>query len=143
MRYRMMKMGVLAVALTIFASGAVAQHEEHHPEGQGTESQTTQPKAQNPTQPGMMGGGMMMMMMGQNRQMSDNISKIMQNMAAMQNEKDPAKMRSMVAAQSTMMQQMRDQMMQQSGMMQGMSAMMQGCPMMGGSGQPPAPGPAK
>jgi hypothetical protein len=79
----------------------------------------------------MMGGGMMAMMMGKNQQMSQTMDKMMQNMAAMQNEKDPAKMKAMMAAQSAMMQQMRDQMMQQAGMMQGMSAMMKGCPMMG------------
>jgi hypothetical protein len=140
----MMKMGMLAAGLTVFATGAAAQHEEHHPEEQATQSQATQPKTQNPAQPGtmgpgMMGGGMMAMMMGQNLQMSDSMNKIMQNVAAMQNEKDPAKMKSMMAEQSTMMEQMRTQMMRQGGMMQDMSAMMKNCPMMRAAGQTTAP----
>lgn len=143
MRHTILKMGMLVGILAVFAAGAVAQHEEHHPD-----SQATQPQAQTATQPGaagsgMMGGGMMgmmmNMMMGQNQQMSATMNKMTENLAAMQNEKDPARMKSMMAQQSTMMQQMRDQMMQQSGMMQGMSAMMQGGPMTGARGQTTAP----
>ena len=92
----------------------------------------------------MMGGGMMAMMMGQNQQMSDNMNKMMQNMAAMQAEKDPAKMKAMMAEQSAMMEQMRTQMMKQGGMMQNMSAMMmKSCPMMGAGGQTTAPAATK
>lgn len=140
----MMKMGMLAAVLAVFTIGAVAQHEEHHPEEQATQPQATQPKNQNPTQPGtmgpgMMGGGMMAMMMAQNQQMSDNMNRMMQNMAVMQKEKDPAKMKSMMAEQSAMMEQMRTQMMQQGGVMQDMSAMMKSCPMIGAGSQTAAP----
>jgi len=101
----MLKMGMLAGVLAVFAVGAVAQHEEHHPD-----NQATQPQAQTPTQPqpGMMGGMMGMMgqinqmnhtmgqMTAQHQQMSDMMTKLMQNMNAMQNEKDPAKLRAMM-----------------------------------------------
>jgi len=74
---------------------------------------------------GMM--GMMHMIMGQNQQMSDSMSKLMENMAAVQKEKGPAKMKSMMA----------QQMMQQGGMMQNTSGMMmKNCPMAGTTGQP-------
>lgn len=143
MKHTILKMGMVALMLAAFTGGAVAQHEEHHPEGQATQPQATQPKTENSMQPGTAGpgmmGGMMAMMMGQNQQMGDMSNKLMQNMAAMQNEKDPAKMRSMMAEQSAMMQQMRDQMMQQRGMMQNMSGMMSNCPMMGAGGQAMAP----
>ena len=69
--------------------------------------------------------------------MSDNMSKMMENMAAMQNEKDPAKMKSMMAQQSAMLEQMRSQMMKQGGMMQNMSGMMtKSCPMTGDDAKP-------
>jgi hypothetical protein len=86
----------------------------------------------------MMGGGMMTMM-GQNQQMSDIMNKMMRNMAAMENERDLAKMQSMMAEQRAMMEQIRAQIMQQGGMMQNMSAMMNNCPMMGMGGQTAAP----
>src|SRR5579863_249919 len=142
MRRNMLLPVLLIGGLAMFSVGAAAQHEEHHPE-----SQATQPQAQTPTQPqpgtpgtGMMGGGMMgmmmNMMMGQN-QMSDSINKMMENMAAMRNEKDPAKMKSMMAQQSAMLEQMRSQMMQQGGMMQNMSGMMtKSCPVTGDETKP-------
>ena len=47
-------MGMLAGVLAVVAVGAVAQHEEHHPDGRAT-----QPQAQTPTQLGTAGSGMM------------------------------------------------------------------------------------
>ena len=135
---------VLALAMT-FAGAGVAQQNESRPQSQG-------PATPSQTMPGMPGGsGMMMMgmmmgqMTGQNQQMSDNMNKMMQNMTAIQNEKDPAKIKALVAQQQAMMEQMRAQMMQQGGMMQKMSGtmtnmpgMMQACPMAGAGNQPPA-----
>jgi hypothetical protein len=51
---------------------------------------------------GMMGGGIMMMgMMGQmtthHQQMTELMNKLMQNMTAMQNEKDPAALKAKLA----------------------------------------------
>ena len=53
------------------------------------------------------------------------MAKMTQNMAAMQNEKDPTKMKTMMADQQAMLEQMRSQMMKQGGMLQGTSGMMQ------------------
>ena len=150
MRRKMIRMGMLAAVLAVFATGAVAQHEAHHPEGQAAQPQAQTPSPSQPgttgpaaTGPGMMGGGMMGMMMnmqGQNQQMSATMNKMMENIAAMRNEKDPAKMKAMMAEQSAMLEQMRSQMMQQGGMMQNMSGMMKNCPMMGAGSEPPPAG---
>jgi hypothetical protein len=135
----MLKMGMLAGVLTAFAAGAFAQHEEHHPQYQPTQEYKTQAQVQpgqaTPSSPsGMMRGGMMM---GQNQQMSDSINKMIENMAAIQNEKDPAKMKAMMAQQNTMLEHMRNQMMQQDSAMQNMSGMMmKTCPMMGEDTKP-------
>ena len=57
MKYKMLLVSILAAALSAFAIGAAAQHEEHHPDQQPTPDQST---------PGMMGQGQGMMgMMGQ------------------------------------------------------------------------------
>jgi hypothetical protein len=62
---------------------------------------------------------------------------MIENMAAIQNEKDPAKMKAMMAQQNTMLEHMRNQMMQQDSAMQNMSGMMmKTCPMMGEDTKP-------
>jgi ElaB/YqjD/DUF883 family membrane-anchored ribosome-binding protein len=145
MKHAILKMGMLAAVLGAFTVGAAAQHEEHHPQ-----SQTNQPLAQNvptpaPSQSGMMNGGkmadgmmgmMMNMMMGQvdqmmtqHQQMNDTMNKLMQSMAAIESEKDPAALKTKIAEHRALMEQMRGQMMQQGGMMQ---------MMMGGMGAPAA-----
>ena len=48
MRHKILKMGMLVGVLAVFAAGAIAQHEVHHPDSQATQ-----------TQPGMMGSGRM------------------------------------------------------------------------------------
>ena len=126
MRTKMMKMGMLAAVLGLFAVGAVAQHEEHHPQGQASQPQAKTTPSQ-PGAPGMMSGGMMGMM-GQmtkhHQQMSDLMNKLMESMAAIQNEKDPEALKSRLAEHSALLKEMHDQMMQQGTMMQNMSGMM-------------------
>jgi hypothetical protein len=155
MRNKSITIGVMAMVITAaFATRIVAQHDEHHAEQAAKpQAQTGATKAttENSGQQGMTGGGtmagkagmmsngMMGMMKGQNQQMSDAIKKMMENMTALQNENEPAKMKSMMAEQQNMMQQMRDQMMKQGGVMEMMSGMMQNCPMMGGKGQEKIP----
>ena len=141
MRYTILKIGMLLGILAVFAIGAQPQNQATREQKAETQSQAA------PSRPsGMMGGGMMGMMhtmMGQNQQMSETMSKLMENMAAMQKEKDPAKMKSMMAQQSAMLEQMRGQMMQQRSMMQNTSGtMMKNCPMTATTGQP-APAPSK
>src|ERR1700674_2113719 len=105
-----------------------------------TENQTSPPQAQAQAPPGMMAGppggmmsgrvgqamgqatGMTGQLMNRNQQMSDTMDKMMQNMTAMQNEKDPAKMKSMMAGQRALLEKMRGQMLTQpGGMMKGIS----------------------
>jgi hypothetical protein len=121
MRHKIITASVLAVALSTFAvKGAIAQRDEQQPQNQ------TQDQAKS----GMMGGGMMGMMgqmnqmnhtmgqmMAQHQQMSDMMTKLMQNMKAMQNEKDPAKLRAMMLDQQMMLDQMRTHMMEEGGIM--------------------------
>jgi len=131
MRYKMLLVAGLASSLTI---GALAQKQ-----GQTSPSQ---PK------PGMMGGGLMMGMMGQmtthHQQMTELMNKLIQNMAAIQNEKDPAALKAKLAEHQVLLEQMRDQMTQQGGMMHNMSGQLQqSCPMMGNTPPPSDQTPAK
>jgi hypothetical protein len=125
MRNKVMKVGMLAAVLGVFALGAVAQHEEHHPQGQGQPQSQTAPS--QPGASGMMSGGMMGMM-GQmtnhHQQMSALMNKLMESMTAIQDEKDPEALKSKLAEHSALLNQMHDQMMQQGTMMQNMSGMM-------------------
>ena len=91
---------------------------------------------------GMMDGGMMGMM-GQmtthHQQMSTLMNKLMQSMAAIQSEKDPAALKSKLAEHQALLSQLRSQMMQQGNMMQMMSGQMkQSCPGAGETTKPPA-----
>jgi hypothetical protein len=121
MRNKVMKVGMLAAVLGAFAVGAVAQHEEHHPQGQGSQPQSQTAPSQ-PGAPGMM--GMMGQMTKHHQQMSDLMNKLMGSMAAIQNEKDPEALKSKLAEHSSLLKEMHDQMMQQGTMMQNMSGMM-------------------
>src|SRR5690349_9697489 len=84
MRYKMLLVAGLASTLAI---GALAQKQ-----GQTSPSQPN-PGMMGQGQ-GMMGGGPMVGMMGQmtthHQQMTELMNKLIQNMAAIQNEKDPA-----------------------------------------------------
>src|ERR1035438_6601102 len=97
---------------------------------------------------GMMGGGMMMGSMGQmmthHQQMSELMNKLMQNMTAIQNEKDPAVLKAKIAEHQALLVQMHDQMTQQGGVMQNMSGQIQrSCPMTGNTSPPSDKTPAK
>jgi hypothetical protein len=125
MRNKVMKVGMLAVVLGAFAVGAVAQHEEHHPQGQASQPQSQTAPSQ-PGAPGMSGGmmGMMGQMTKHHQQMSDLMNKLMESMSAIQTEKDPEALKSKLAEHSALLKEMHDQMMQQGTMMQNMSGMM-------------------
>lgn len=117
MRYKMLLVAGLASTLAI---GALAQKQ-----GQTSPSQPN---------PGMMGQGQGMMgqMTTHHQQMTELMNKLIQNMAAIQNEKDPAALKAKLAEHQALLEQMRDQMTQQGGMMQHMSGQIQqSCPMMG------------
>jgi hypothetical protein len=89
------------------------------------------------SQTGMMRGGMMMgQMMIQHQEMSQLMNKMKESMAAINNEKDPAKLKALLAEHGALMEQMRGKMMGQGQMMQNMSVRMKDCPMMGNSEKP-------
>lgn len=131
MRHNVLKMAMMAAALAVFGAGAVtqtgAQNGAPRPDAQAPSAQA-QPG--QPGQPGQATGGMMSPtmsamvmhnMMRQNQQMSDNMEKMTERMAAMQAENDPAKLKSMMMDQTAMMEQMRGQMMKQGDQMQSMT----------------------
>jgi hypothetical protein len=89
---------------------------------------------------GMMGGNMMGMM-GQmsthHQQMNTLMNKLMASMTAIQNEKDPAALKTKLAEHKALLEKMRGNMRNQGKMMQEMSGeMMQNCPAMNGSVKP-------
>lgn len=138
MRYKMFVVAGLASTLAI---GALAQQQ-----GQTSPSQP-QPGMMGQGQK-MMGGGMMMGMMDQmtthHQQMTELMNKLMQNMTAIQNEKDPAALKTKLAEHQALLQQMREQMTQHGGMMHNMSGQIQqNCPMMSNAPPPSDKVPAK
>ena len=86
---------------------------------------------------GPMGRGVMMgHMMIQHQEMSQLMNKMMQNMTAINNEKDPAKLKALLAEHAALLDQMRTKMMGQGRMMQNMAGQMKNCPAMSDSGKP-------
>jgi hypothetical protein len=78
---------------------------------------------------GMMSGGMMMnQMMAQHQDMSQLMSKMMQSMTAINNEKDPGKLKALLAEHAALMNQMRSKMTGQGNMMQNVMSQMRNCP---------------
>ena len=91
-----------------------------------------------------MGHGVMMgHMMIQHQEMSQLINKMMQSMTAINNKKDPAKLKALLAEHAALLDQMRTKMMGQGKkmmgqgkMMQNMAGQMKNCPAMSDSGKP-------
>ena len=110
---------ILALLLAVSAIGLVARSSPQSSQGGGAAQ--SQPGMMHQ---GMMGGGMMGMM-GQmtthHRQMTTLMNKLMESMAAIQNENDPAKLNAELSEHARLLKQMHDQMMQEGGMMQSMS----------------------
>jgi len=124
MKPKMIAVSVLATALSAFAvESARAQHDEHHSQDQAAHEQS---------KTGMMGGiagqnmmGMMSQMKGHQQQMFRLMEKLMASMKGIQEEKDPAALRSKLAEHQALLNQMHDQMTQQGRVMGSMSDMMQ------------------
>lgn len=132
MKARMWGVAILAGALSVGTIGALAQ-QGTTPENQAptqSQTQTTQPRW------GMMGGGGMMgqgnggqwnagmfnAMVQHHQQMSELMTKIMQSMTGLQNEKDPKALASKMAQHKALLEQMQQQMTRQGGMMQNFAA---------------------
>ena len=114
-----------AVVLGIFSTVAFAQQEGNSAPGKS-----------GAMDHGQMSGGMgdhMMMgqMMAQHQEMSEQMSKMMQSMKAINAEKDPAKLKTLLAEHSALMDQMHTKMMSQGNMMHNMAGQMKSCGGMG------------
>ncbi len=117
---------IVLVTLALFSAVVVAQQQ----------SNPSQEKS-GPVGRGMMGGGMMMgQMMAQHQDMSQLMSKMMQSMTAINSEKDPAKLKALLAEHAALLDQMRTKMMGQGTMMQNMAGQMKNCPGMGEASKP-------
>jgi hypothetical protein len=85
---------------------------------------------------GMMGGGMMGPMMAQHQELSQLMNQMLQSMTAINSEKDPARLKALLAEHAALLDQMRSKMVGQGNMMQNMAGQMKNCPGMGGATQP-------
>src|SRR5579862_2282968 len=119
MKIKVIAVSVLALVLSVLAvENAVAQHVEHHPQDQAVQGQSNG---------GMMGQnmmGMMSQMKGNQTQMFRLMEKLMASMKAIQEEKNPAALKSKLAEHQALLNQMHDQMTQQGSVMGSMSDMM-------------------
>jgi ElaB/YqjD/DUF883 family membrane-anchored ribosome-binding protein len=115
----------LMLAMSAFAVGGLVQR----PAQNDSPPPVAQPRAEQPFPgmmrgmgPGMMNGGtgQMGQMMNRHQQMMENMNKLMQSMAAIEAEKDPAAQKAKLAEHHALLEQMRSQMMQQGEKMQQM-----------------------
>jgi len=133
--------GTALAVLFVFGFGGMVDHVSAN-QSQKNESTQTQSNS------GMMGGAMMGQGMGQNQgmmsggmmgtmgqmtthhqQMSGLMNKLMENMTAIQNEKNPEALKTKLAEHQKLLEQMSGQMMQQGNRMQMMSGeVKQQCP---------------
>ena len=79
---------------------------------------------------------MMGQMMAQHRDMSQLMSKMMQSVTAINNEKDQVKLKALLAEHAALLDQMRSKMTGQGNMMQNMAGQMKSCPGMGDASKP-------
>ena len=129
MRHKSAVMTIGVAVLAAFAALGLAQQTNPPQQGSGA----------GPMGRGMMGGGMVMgQMMTQHQEMSQLMSKMMESMAAIKSEKDPAKLQALIAQHSALLDQMHGKMMGQGTMMQKMAGQMKNCPMMGDTSKPAA-----
>ena len=121
----------LTLAIAAFAAGGLV------PRRAQDSASSQQPKPTARMMPSMgsghMGGGMvtaeqMQQMMNRHQQMTDRMDKLMQSMAAIEAEKDPAALKAKLAEHRALLDEMRSHMRQQGDMME----QMMGC------NQPPA-----
>ena len=85
---------------------------------------------------GKMNGGMMMgQMMTRHQEMSQLMGKMTQSMTAINNEKDPTKLKSLLAEHAALIDQMRAKMSGEGTMMQNMAGQVGNCPMVGDTGK--------
>jgi len=148
MRCKVQCIAILAGVLSLATVGANAQQSAppqdqsmQHPQSQnGTMSggMMGQGAGQGNAQQGMgmMGAGqpgMMNAMMEHYQQMTELLDKLMQSETVLQNEKDPAALKSELAEHKVLLEQMQQEMKMQGGMMQDFGGQGMKCPMAGGT----------
>jgi hypothetical protein len=138
------RVAVLILApLAAFALANAARHPAHASQNQNTQYQSTLGMPSGGIMgPGIMGSGrdmmgtdaMMSRMTAHQEAVCKTMDKLMESMTAIENEKDPAALKSKLAEHRALLEQMRDQVLQQN-MMQSMIQEMGGKP----SRIPPTP----
>jgi hypothetical protein len=111
----------------ILAGGAVAQHEEHHPD-------QASPQSNSPMRGGMMQGGMMAhmpQMMSDQKEIGKLVDQLVTSFAAIRNEKNSGELKKKFAAHEALLQSLQAKVQAQSQTMDMMHQMMRGS-MMGG-----------
>ena len=149
MRHKLFVVSLLAAGLSAFVIGGAAQESQQNPQDQ-TPQRQSKPGMMGGSMmgegagqdQGMMGGGMMGMtgqMTTHHQQMSTLMNKLVESMAAIQNEKDPEALKSKLAEHQALLNQMRSQMTQQGKRMQMMSGQIKtNCPMAGDVSKAPS-----
>ncbi|HTM12755.1 MAG TPA: hypothetical protein VL127_07575 [Bryobacteraceae bacterium] len=119
-------MAMLGMTILAFFSTLALAQQGNPPAGKSS------PMGHGQMGKGMMSGNMRMgQMMGQHQEMSQLMSKLMQSMTAMNSEKDPAKLKALLAEHSALLDQMHSKMMGQGNIMHDMAGQMKNCPAMG------------
>jgi hypothetical protein len=128
MRYKKVAVLILAAPLAAFALAKAARHPQQDSRDQSTQDQSkpgmpgggiTSPEMIRSGR-GMMDGGVMTSrMMAHRQEMGETMNKLIESMTAIENETDPAALKSRLAEHRALLEQMRNQMTQQS-MMQSM-----------------------
>jgi hypothetical protein len=127
----------LTLAISAFAAGGLVPRL--------SQDHASPPAVQQPTLGMMqrMGSGMgsmgqMQQMTNRHQQMTERMNKLMQSMAAIEAEKDPAALKAKLAEHRALLEQMRSHMMQQDEMMQQMMGCTTEAPAAGGTQAPAA-----
>lgn len=118
MTYQRIAVLILATPLAAFAIASSARHPT-----QESRDQTIQDQSKPGEPGGGMGSGMNGMpsrMMTRHEEICETIDKLMQSLTAIENEKDPAALKSRLVEHRALLEHVRDQVIQQS-MMQQMS----------------------
>lgn len=130
----------IAAATGLLVTGAVAQHEEHHPDQAASPPASTADKTDSAKTGGMMSGEMMSQMMSQMPSMMKGqnetaqlVDRLTKSFAAIEAEKNPTARKKKSAAFGVSLKELQAEVQAQFHMMEMMQHMMMGGAMMGGS----------
>ena len=145
MRHKLFTASLFMASLLAFVVSGAAQKSQQDPQDQTTQGQSKPGMTDGATMDRSAGQGQAMMgccMMGMtsqmtthHQQMSTLMNKLMESMAAIQNEKDPKALKSMLAKHQALLNQMHSHITQQANMMQ---MMPDHCPMVGDVSKAPS-----